>query len=250
MQVKGPMEKAKQYIESHPKLAEAVTDHKGQALPTGRQVQVGPCVTISREAGARAGTISEKLVGLFQSNYSNNNTNWAVFDKNLIEKVLQDHHLPKRLSALMEEEKYSFVKSMMNELLGGQPAIWTLVHKTTETVLQLAHIGNVILLDRGANIITAKLKNSFHVRLVSPLDDRIKHVQELYGFDKKEALEFIKREDLDRKDFLLTYFHKDINDPHNYNLTINTGLMSDDESAHIIAGSVIKKFPEFFSVGD
>jgi cytidylate kinase len=88
------------------------------------------------------------------------------------------------------------------------------------------------------------------VRLVAPLDNRIKHLQGLYRFDKKEALEFIKREDLDRKDFLLTYFHKDINDPLNYNLTINTGLMSDDEAAHLIAGAVIKKFPELFSVED
>ncbi len=243
MQVKGPIEKARQYIESHPKLSDAVIEHKGQ-------VQMGPCITLSREAGARADTIGRRLVELFQLNYSYNNNHWAIFDKNLIEKVLQDHHLPQRLSNLMEEEKYSFVKSMMNELLGGQPAIWTLVHKTTETILQLAHMGNVILLDRGANIITSKLENSFHVRLVAPLDNRIKHLQGLYRFDKKEALEFIKREDLDRKDFLLTYFHKDINDPLNYNLTINTGLMSDDEAAHLIAGAVIKKFPELFSVED
>lgn len=243
MLVKGPFEKAKLYIESHPKLSE-------EPAVKNKDINSGPCITISREAGARADVISEKLVTFFQKYYNENSTPWAVFDKNLIEKVIQDHHLPQSLSKLMEEEKYSAVKSLMIELLGGQPPIFTLVHKTTETILQLAQLGNVIILDRAANIITSKLYNTFHVRLVAPLELRIEHVRELFNYNRPEAIEFIKHEDHDRKDFVQTYFHKDISDPLLYNLIINTQSFSDNDAVELIGNSVIKRFPEMFGIGD
>ena len=243
MLVKGPFEKAKQYVEAHPKLSVEKIDKK-------KSVTIGPCITISRETGARADIISEKIIEFFQKSYNGNPVPWTMFDKNLIEKVIQDHHLPQNLAKIMEEEKYSAVKSIMIELLGGQPPIFTLVHKTTETILQLAQIGNVIILDRAANIITSKQPNSFHIRLVAPLEDRIEHVRELFDYDRQQAIDFIKHEDIDRRDYVMNYFHKEISDPLLYNLTINTHLMTDDESAEIIGNSIMKKFPEMFSIGD
>lgn len=243
MLVKGPFEKAKQYVEAHPKLSTGKIDKK-------KIVTIGPCITISRETGARADIISEKIIEFFQKSYNGNPVPWTTFDRNLIEKVIQDHHLPQNLVKIMEEEKYSAVKSIMIELLGGQPPIFTLVHKTTETILQLAQIGNVIILDRAANIITSKQPNSFHVRLVAPLEDRIEHIRELYNYDRQQANDFIKHEDIDRRDYVMNYFHKEISDPLLYNLTINTHLMTADESAELIGNSVIKKFPDMFSLGD
>ncbi len=243
MLVKGPFEKAKLYIESRPKISEE------QKLIT-KNVSPGPCITISRETGARADVISEKLVNFFQRYPTGNPVPWTVFDKNLIEKVIRDHNLPQSLGKLMEEEKYSAVKSLMIELLGGQPPIFTLIHKTTETILQLAQLGNVIILDRAANVITSKLKNAFHVRLVAPLELRIEHVKELFNYNRLEAIDFIKHEDHDRKDFGQTYFHKDISDPLLYHLVINTQLFSDDEAVELIGNTVVKKFPDIFGIGD
>jgi len=243
MLVKGPIEKARMYIESQNKLEDNLQEKNQKINP-------GPCITLSREPGARADIISELLVDFFGKFINNNPIQWTVFDKNLIEKVLQDHQLPQRLSKLMEEKKYSAVQSITSELLGGQPSIWSLVHKTTETILQLAQIGNVIILDRGANVITSKLRNSFHIRLVSPLEDRISHVQNLYNFDRKDSIDYIKKEDLDRNDYVMNYFHKDINDPLLYHLVINTHMITDEEAAEIIGKAVMKKFPDMFSLGD
>jgi hypothetical protein len=239
MLINGPIEKARRYVEAHPNLS---TSSKDKRIDTSE----GPCITISRETGARADVISEIIVRLFETYQNSNPIPWTIFDKNLIERVIQDHNLPKSLGKIMEEEKYSAVKSLMIELLGGQPPIYNLIHKTTQTILQLAEIGNVIILDRGANIITSKLNNSFHVRLVAPLEYRILHVQELYNFDRVKAIDFIKREDLDRKDFVSTYFHKDVSDPLLYNLVINTYQHTDQVVAEIIVNAVLKKFPDFF----
>ena len=147
MLIKGAMEKAKHYIESH----------KADAGKGNFRNIMGPCITLSREAGAGAEVISQIIVDTFSKNDPDIKRPWAIFDQNLIEKVLQDHNLPLRLVELMEERKYSAVSSIMNEILGGQPGTWTLFHKTTETILQLAHMGNCIIIERGGNIITAKI---------------------------------------------------------------------------------------------
>lgn len=228
--------KAKHYVESHV--------HDGE---TGRKGTVGPCITISREAGAGSGLIAEKLIQLLSPLSKDQNAPWAVFDKNLIEKVLEDHHLPKQIAKFLGEEKKSMLTQTMNEMLGVHPPLLKLYHKATETILHLAHIGNCIIVGRGANIIAESLNNAYHVRLIAPLDLRIKNVQEFYGNTKNEAVEFVKKEDAKRNAFIKEHFNKDAEDPLLYHTVINTGLFSLDEVAQIIAESVRIKFPKFYA---
>lgn len=244
MLVASPVEKARKYIEMHSKQTE------GQNSKKTLKFQQRPCITISRESGSGATEICNKLIVFFQRLYGVSNNNWTIFDKNLIEKVLQDNHLPKTLSNIMSERKYSAIKSIMSELIVGQPGIWSLVHKTIETILQLAQVGNCIILDRGANIITGKVNNTFHVRLVAPLEDRVQHIEKFFDIDRKSALEYIKREEEDRADYLMTYFHKGVNDPTLYHLIINTKLNSPEEAAKIIGEAIVNKFPGMFQIGD
>ena len=147
----------------------------------------------------------------------------------------------------MSEEKTSIMNSMLNELLGIHPSRLKLYHKLSKTIYQLAELGNVIIVGRGGNIITASLPNAYHVRLVAPLNLRVENAQKLYGFDKKETYHFIKREDNSRKELIKKYYHKNIDDPLLYHLTINTNLLSFDDVAEIIAKLVIKKFPNKFN---
>ncbi len=236
MLVKGSFEKAKYYIESRSRDSEK-----------GKPKIQGPCVTISRETGTGANLVSEYLTDYFTKYKSPHDSDWAVFDKNLIEKVLADHNLPERLSKIMEENKYAGFSSIIRELLGGQPGTWTLVHKTTQTILQLAKMGNVIIVGRGANVVTSKLENSFHVRLVGNMEDRIKHIEKYYNLNRQASIDFIKKDDIARKNYLAAYFHKEIDDPHLYHLVLNTSLLGHETTAKIIGRSVIKKYPESFT---
>jgi cytidylate kinase len=100
---------------------------------------------------------------------------------------------------------------------------------------------------RGANVITADLPNTFHVRLVAPVENRVRRIQQYYNLDKKEAQEYVKKEDLSRHSFYLKNFHKNVDDPLLYHMTLNTGLLTYKETAEIIAGAVVNRFPSFFS---
>jgi len=171
---------------------------------------------------------------------------WAFFDKSLIEKVLEDHKLPKQISEFMHEGKYKHLSSVVYELLGLKPAEWTLIHKTTDTILQLARMGNVVIVGRGANIITSKLNNAFHIRLVASMEKRIEHMKSLMGFTEKEALHYIKKEDENRENYLKSYFHVDVEDPLYYHMVVNTDLLTHKGAAYLIAEAVVLKFSNLF----
>ena len=144
------------------------------------------------------------------------------------------------------EDKYNHISDAVNELLGVKPSEWTIVHKSTEIILQLARYGKTIIVGRGSNVITSKLPNSLHVRLIAPIENRLKHVQEVFKYSKSEAMEYIKREDANRYKYLKSHFFREPDDPTLYHLTINTGLLSYEESAMVIADALIKKFPKSF----
>lgn len=239
MLVSGAYEKAKLYIEAHSKEKEELDKKKIKIEP-------GPCITISRQTGAAAGEISDLLIDILKSK-SKKPAEWAVFDKNLIEKVIEDHKLPQKISDYLTEEKHSFLNSMMNEIFGIHPSPYRLVHKTTKTILQLAQIGNCIIVGRAANIILRNFSNSYHIRIIAPLKKRIKQVQTYFNISEEEAKKFIEKEEEKRKEYVKYYFHKDINDPSLYDLVINTERHTFEETAMILADAIIHKLKKYFT---
>jgi cytidylate kinase len=203
----------------------------------------GRAVTISRQAGCGALVVAEKLAGLLQTHAPKGAPPWTVFDRNLMDKVLEDHHLPARLSQFLPEDRASQLQDIMDDLFGWRPTSGTVVQHASETILHLAEMGHAILIGRGGNVVTARLPNVFHVRLVAPLEKRIEHAHEFYKMTKKAAQEFIQREDGGRKRYLSKYFNARIDDPLLYHLIVNTGFVSYDDAARIIADAVMKYTP-------
>jgi cytidylate kinase len=203
------------------------------------EIGVRRAVTISRQAGCGALAVAEKLARYLQGHSPKHATPWTVFDRNLMEKVLEDHDLPTRLAQFLPEDRVSYLEDIMADLLQAYPPSQTVIRQTTETILKLASLGNVILIGRGGNVITARLPNTFHVRLVAPLEERIEHSRKSYGMTKIEARKFCLREDLGRKRYLKKYFNADINDPLLYHLIINTGLVGYDDAAKLIGDTML-----------
>ncbi len=198
-------------------------------------------ITLSRQAGSGAHSVAEKLVELLQAKAPAGACPWTVFDRNLVAKVLEDHHLPERLARFMPEDRISGISDTMDELFGLHPPSWTLVRKMAETVLRLAELGNVILIGHGAGLVTNKLEHVFHVRLIGSLERRVAHLEEYLQLSHKAALEFANREDRGRRRFLKKYFKRDIDDPLLYHMIINTDRVSFAEAARMIADAVSER---------
>ena len=79
--------------------------------------------------------------------------------------------------------------------------------QVAETVVHLANSGHVILVGRGANIITARMANVIHVRLIAPLPSRIARVQETNKLTHNKAEVFVTQSDLGRGRYEKDHFH-------------------------------------------
>ena len=160
---------------------------------------------------------------------------WAVFDANLAKQVLEDHKLAPDLERFMTEDARLPVEAIVEEVLGLHPSSWTLVQHTTQTILRLAGLGHAILVGRGGNVITARLPNVFHVRLVAPLETRIRHAAEYYQLSETEAAKLIRERDHARRRYVRRYFNAEIDDPTLYDVTLNTGWLGFARAAEVIA---------------
>ena len=212
------------------------------AAQAGRPVQksepASPAVTISRETGAGALAVAKLVVVEMEKQRKTGECPWAIFDRNLVEKVLEDHDLPKRIKLFMQEDAMPEIRSALEEFLGLHPGKWRLFEHITDTVHRLASAGHCILIGRGASIITRHLKNVFRVRLVAPLEQRVKYCCEFYNLTPREAALFVEHTDAARGRYLRQHFDRAIDDPLQYHLTINTGRVSFEDAAHMIVHGV------------
>lgn len=192
-------------------------------------------VTLSRQAGSGGRAVAEMLATRLQQAEKEPGPPWTVFDRNLVEKVLEDHHLPKRLAEYMPEDRRPLLDDIVEELLGLHPPSWTLFHQTCQTILNLAALGHTIILGRGANLIAARLDNTVHVRLVGSLERRIERVCVMRHLNPQEARKVIEQEDHNRAAYVKKHFGRDVEDPLSYHLIINTDYVELSEAARLIA---------------
>ncbi len=229
------VEKCRAFIDSQ--LRHSTSPLRDQARPAPR-----PTVTISRETGAGAWTIASQLARFLEASPTRSPGEWVAFDRNLVERVLEDHHLPRRLAEFMVEDKARVVDDAVGELLGLHPSSWTLVQYTTETILRLAQMGHVILVGRASSVIANRLPNAFHVRLVGRIEERVRHTAEFYRMSEAEARQFVQEEDRRRQRYVRRYFDQEIQDPMLYHLVINTSRVPFEDATRLIGEAVIRHF--------
>lgn len=205
-------------------------------------VKLRPAITLSRQTGSGARAIADQVAALLQARDPDRHP-WSVFDKNLVDRVLEEHKLPPEIARFMPEDHVSTIQDAIEEILGLHPSARTLWQKTAETVQHLAELGHVILIGRAANVITRDMKNVFHVRLIAPLDQRIQQVMARSQRDATAAMAHIRKEDLGRQRFLKDHFQAEIDDNLRYDLVLNTARIPQETAARLI-GEVVLQWAE------
>ena len=127
--------------------------------------------------------------------------------------------------------------------MGLHPSSWTLVQQTNATILQLAQTGNVISGGPGRH----GDREQAEERLPRPSggiprEENNAGGQQVYGLDRKAAINFIKKKDEGRKRYLKDNFDADVDNPLLYHMIINTDLVQYDEAARLIGDEVIARF--------
>ncbi|MBI2908145.1 MAG: cytidylate kinase-like family protein [Chloroflexi bacterium] len=101
-------------------------------------------------------------------------------------------------------------------------------------IADLAAAGNVVIIGRGASIILRDKPEVLKVRLVAPLDFRVKTIMEVDGVSAKAAEKQVIETEQQRAAFIRKFFKADVASPLLYHLTINTGLVSFQQATRMI----------------
>lgn len=210
----------------------------GAAERLSSHAQLRPSLAISRQTGCGSKEIADKLAEFLQAKAPAPN-GWAVFDKNIVVRMLEEHHLPPELARFIPENRIPIIRDMMEQLLGLHPPSDVLIEQVGNTVRRLAEVGNVILMGRAANVITRSLPNVFHLRLVAPIEKRAARVSAQANISQELAIDYIKREDAARKRYVKDYFKADIDDLMLYDLVLNTARLSTDHAAKLIGETLL-----------
>lgn len=146
---------------------------------------------------------------------------YTVFGRDSIDHIAADLHAQRRLVDLLDEQGKAGFERWVDGYLHGAPVEYDEYGRSLVKVVRSAALqGDVILLGRGANFILG-LKESFCVRVVAPRERRIEQLMQYESIGRPEAEKMIEKSDADRAAFIKRVFHKDINDPLAYHLTLN-----------------------------
>jgi hypothetical protein len=196
---------------------------------------LGVAITISQLAGSGAHEVAEALAVLLQSSETPEARPWTLFDRHLMQKVLEDHHLPMALTEFLGEDPHSYLRDAVDDFLGVIPPTWDVIPMLTETVLALVGTGHVILVGWGASFITASLPQVFHVHLIASARTRAQRMQIRQALTETEATRDVAKADSSRDSFVAAHFGSPLEESLSYHLIINTDRISCEECAVLIA---------------
>lgn len=197
--------------------------------------EIHPFITLSRETGAGATTLGRELVPLLDRDFHGDEARWVLLDRDLLDQALKHHSLPATLAEFLPEDRVSEIRATIGELVGLHPSLWQLEQKVAEAVLQLAHVGHVILAGRAAHLITHALPGGLHVRLVASRDVRIARTAQSLHCSHADAARHVDQQDEARRRFVRANFDAELDDPHAYDLVINTDHLDANATAELVA---------------
>lgn len=176
-------------------------------------------ITISRQFGCGAFPLVEAIADELMK--QNPGVHWAVYDRQLIKKIADDHKLSEEVVSTLGKKKQSELDEAVLGLLKNFTPELKIYKSTVATIRALAAHGNVIIIGRGGAILTKDMPGGLHIRLIAPLEWRVERVMQIFALDKSEAKKYIMKMDAEREAYIKKYLLADITDPLHYHVIFN-----------------------------
>ena len=204
--------------------------NQGDREPAGvLEAPLGLTVAISREAGARGGSIARRV---------GKRLGWQVYTQDLLEYMCGNETARSQLLADTPKESTAWADHQLERLrrdnvvspkveLGEMPRL----------ILTLAARGRIVLVGRGAGYLLPR-ESTLHVRVIAPLEDRISYMGQWLRLTHEDAAAQVRDRDEKRAEFLLKYFNRRSGDMYDHDLILNSFLLGEEICTDLIAGAV------------
>jgi cytidylate kinase len=192
----------------------------------------GLSVAISRESGARGGTIAKKVGEL---------VGWQVFNQESLDYLIQDDTARQRLLAEVPSSakvwaEAHFTQLQQNQKLAADPDTLAMVR----LVLAVAARGDAVIVGRGAGFMLP-VESTVHVRLIAPFERRVAYFAQALRLSREEAAAEVKARDERRAEFLMRTLSRNPADPTGYDAIVNVDRLGLEGSAQFIAWAIRTK---------
>jgi len=225
------------YIDAQVRYWKERKDAVEAAEPKEHDKKDKPFITLSREYGVGAFELSEKVVSIINEKYKSV-PEWAAYDRNLLDKLMNDLGLSKSLAETLTNNSRKKMADFLQTSFSKFPPQVAVYRKLVETIRTLALTGNVMIVGRAGNIITRDMNQGFHVRIVAPVSYRAERISKIQKISHHDAEHLIIEKDKEREGFIKEFVKFDNTNPMNYHIIVNLGYMSVDEAAAVIADSM------------
>lgn len=204
-----------------------------------------PAIAITRQVGARATSVGELLIERFAAKQVAGSPPWTLFGRELIQHVLRESNLPERLEKFFPEDASHSWRESLELIVGLHPPSYEINRRCHETIANLLRLGHVIVVGRCCNILGRSLPNVLNLRLVGSLERRVKYLALRRGESERDAMAYLKKEDLERKRYAKENFNlSNLDEPTLYDLVVNTDRLSDQTIASVVEEAMERKFAQ------
>ena len=198
-------------------------------------------ITISREYGSGGGEIATRLA---------RRLGWQLVDHAVIEQTareleVHETEVEKHDEEYVESDRPGILDRILERLTPSAPMTGgggflvrpsspgeTLAYQETmrDIITAATASGHVVIVGRGGQVLLADKRDVLHIRVVAPLEQRVAYVVRREGLDTEAARRRIQAKDQARTRYMQTQYRSQHEDPHLYDLVINTAVLDLDSA--------------------
>ena len=189
-----------------------------------------PSITVSMEPGSGGSILAQKIA---------DRLDFDIFNREIVEEIAKSAEIRETVIETLEKDRLSGIEDFIASLVKDyyiHPDLY--LEHLFKVISTIAEHGRAVIVGRGANFILPA-QDIFSVRVIAPLEIRIRNVALGYKVDAEEAKRRVIQRESRRKAFVRHSFNADISDPSHYNMVVNTGKMSIAAAVEAVVAAVM-----------
>jgi cytidylate kinase len=179
----------------------------------------GHCLCISRQFGARGGSIAAKVA---------KKLGWQIYSHEILQYMASNPAAKQELFDFAGSKIVDWVEGQWSQLVDQRRITRTEeIEDLARVILLLGCIGNTVFVGSGAGFLVPDL-NRLHTRIIAPFDDRASYISQYDRLTLDDSKDKVRNSDERRVEFLHNHFKTVMDEPYCYDLILNSSRLGEE----------------------
>jgi len=201
----------------------------------GAAVKPRAFVTVSRQPGTGGRLFAHRLMERLNEMPAGD---WTAWDNELFDRISAEDPIEKQVLEALEQQPLTWLDEFVRgySMKNGRhhmPELYA-YKRIAMAIRALAEAGHTILVGRGSQFVTDEMSGGIHVRLVAPIEHRIKYVAAKFNLSSHNAASRIAAADGDRQTFYRRFWAGKEIDPETFDATLNVAELCVNEMVECV----------------